>query len=277
MTEPSLSPVTETGEDILALVDKIPYRLALAGGWIDQPFVSRLNPEPPGSMVVVSLEPDFPFMERCGMATSTRRIAARLWGGELPERNPAELVRQLYELENRGLREPSGSQDMAGLIYPGISRLDYEFTCEGGYFPSHVESNNDPRVAGWLENALHLVPVAPRPAGYNPLGIQQLDVEWIRRLGRSGKDCYNAILARDFQALGASMNETMRCWEALLPHTVRHPTLTVDLMGLLAGYQRRYAGAMYSGCGGGYLFVVSEEEVPGSFHVKIRIKKGAAA
>jgi hypothetical protein len=35
----------------------IPHRLALAGGWIDQPFVSRLNPEPPGSMAVISLDP----------------------------------------------------------------------------------------------------------------------------------------------------------------------------------------------------------------------------
>jgi hypothetical protein len=29
--------------------------MALAGGWIDEPFVSRHNPEPPGFMVVVSL------------------------------------------------------------------------------------------------------------------------------------------------------------------------------------------------------------------------------
>jgi hypothetical protein len=272
MTDPSNA--IQTRDEFSALEGKIPYRLALAGGWIDQPFVSRLNPEPPGSMVVVSLEPTVPFMERCGMATSTRRIAARLWGSELPERNPAEMVRQLYEQENLGQPEPSGSQDMAGLIYPGISRLDYEFTFEGGYFPRHVESNNDPQVAGWLENVLHVVPVAPRPAGYNPLGVKQLDVEWIRRLGRSGKNCYNAILDCDVQALGSSMNETMQCWEALLPHTVRHPTLVVDLMALLADYQARYAGAMYSGCGGGYLFVAAEEEVPGAFHVKLRIKRG---
>ncbi len=274
MIDSSLSQATRSEDEISALVGKIPYRLALAGGWIDQPFVSCLNPEPPGSMVVVSLEPTFPFMERCGMATSTRRIAARLWNGALPDRDPAELVRQLYERENRGKPEPSGSQDMAGLIYPGISRLDYDFTFEGGYFPSHVASNNDPQVAGWLENVLHLVPVAPRPPDYNPLGVKRLDVEWVRRLGKSGKDCYNAILARDIRALGASMNETMLCWEALLPHTVRHPTLTVDLAAVLASYQRRYDGAMYSGCGGGYLFVVSEKEVPGSFHVKIRIKNG---
>jgi hypothetical protein len=34
------------------LIGSIPNRLQLAGGWIDQPFVSRHNPQPPGSMVV---------------------------------------------------------------------------------------------------------------------------------------------------------------------------------------------------------------------------------
>jgi hypothetical protein len=28
--------------------------MALAGGWIDKPFVSRLNPSPPGAKLVVS-------------------------------------------------------------------------------------------------------------------------------------------------------------------------------------------------------------------------------
>ena len=39
---------------IASVIGSIPNRLALAGGWIDQPFVSRLNPQPPGSMVVVA-------------------------------------------------------------------------------------------------------------------------------------------------------------------------------------------------------------------------------
>ena len=137
-------------------------------------------------MVVVSLEPAFPFMERCGMATSTRKIAARLWNGDLPEGDPAVLVRQLYNLENQGKPEPSGSQDMAGLIYPGASRLDYDFAFEGGYFPVNVESNNDPQVARWLESVIHLLPVAPRPPGYGPLGIKHLEAAWVRRLAQSG-------------------------------------------------------------------------------------------
>src|SRR5271157_1794994 len=110
---------------------EIPNRMALAGGWIDQPFVSRLNPRPPGSMVVVGLEPTLRFMDRAGMATGTRKVAEELWPGGLPRRDPAALVRELYAEENRGKAEPSGSQDMIGLIYPGVNRLDYHVEHEG--------------------------------------------------------------------------------------------------------------------------------------------------
>lgn len=253
------------------VIGSIPYRMAFAGGWIDQPFVSRLNPTPPGSMVVVGLEPSCWFMERAGMATGTRKAASELWNGRLPNRDPAELVRELYAAENRGKSEPSGSQDMIGLIYSGVNRLDYDFTHEGGVFPKHIESNHDPRVARWLEQVIWMLPVAARPDGYNPLGIKNLDPAWIGRLGASGRECFDAILAYDARALGASMNACMKCWEAILPETVRHPTLTVDLKGILAYYQSRYWGAMYSGCGGGYLFVVSTEPVPGAFQVNIRV------
>ena len=260
-----------SGAKITDLIGDIPYRMAFAGGWIDQPFVSRLNPSVPGSMVVVALEPEFRFMDRSGMATGTRKVAMRLWNGRLPPGEPAALVRELYAEENRGLAEPSGSQDMIGLIYPGVNRLDFDFEHEGGIFPRHVESCADPAVARWIESVVSMVPIAPRPEGYNPLGVKNLDPEWIRRLGQSGKDCYDAILRRDARGLGASMNECMCCWESLLPHTVRHPTLTVDLPGILKYYQSQYDGAMYSGCGGGYLYVVSEEPVPGGFRVSVRV------
>jgi hypothetical protein len=259
--------------DITDVIGTMPYRMQFAGGWIDQPFVSQHNPTPPGSMVVVALEPTCRFMERCGMGTSTRRVAQDLWGETLPDRDPEELVRELYAAENAGQEEPSGSQDMVGIIYPGVSRLDYDFAYEGGCFPMHVESNNDPDVACWLESVIHMVPIAQRPLGYNPLGEKNLHPEWIRRLGQSGKDCFDAIVNRDVEGLGDSLNECMRCWEAILPHTVRHPTITVDLMAILGHYQSRYVGAMYSGCGGGYIYVVSEEEVPGSIRVKVRVAR----
>lgn len=263
--------IDTTSPEITNVIGLIPYRMAFAGGWIDQPFLSRLNPNPPGSMVVVSLQPSMRFMELSGMGTSTRKVAMKLWGGSLPDREPIELVRELYAAENDGKREPSGSQDMAGMIYPGINRLDYDFAYEGGYFPVQVKSCIDPQIAGWLEEIIYMIPVAQRPPRYSPLSEKNLDPDWIGRLGRSGKDCFDAILARDINALGASMNLCMACWEKILPHTVRHPSITVDLMALLGYYQDRYAGAMYSGCGGGYLYVVSAEPVPGAFQVKVKL------
>lgn len=256
---------------ITDVIGNLPYRMAFAGGWIDQPFVSKHNPAPPGSMVVVAIEPTNLFMGRCGMGTSTRRIAGELWEGRLPAGDPAALVQKLYEAENAGLSDPSGSQDMVGLIYPGVNRLDYEYSYEGGLYPVHIESNNDPDVAQWLENLIYMVPIAPRPPGYNPLGEKNLDPDWIRRLGETGKACYAAIVAKDAESLGQSMNDCMTCWETILPQTVRHPTIRLDLMKIVSHYQTRYGGAMYSGCGGGYIYVVSDEPVPGGFQVKVRV------
>src|ERR1700733_2255043 len=125
---------------VARVLGSIPNRLQLAGGGMDQPFVSRHNPKPPGSMVVVQIAPDFRPMDRSGIASGTRAIAMKLWKGKLLNRPPDELVRELYEAENRGKAEPSGSQDMIGLIYPGVNRLDYDYAANGGVFPTRIES-----------------------------------------------------------------------------------------------------------------------------------------
>jgi len=268
---------SEPSPSLTSLIGGLPYRMTLAGGWIDQPFLSCLNPSPPGAVVVVSLQPVFHFMNRAGIATSTRRVALKTWGQILPEGDRAELVRKLYWLENRDRPCPSGSQDMAGIIYPGISRLDYDFDVEGGVFPARVESCNELATIAWLEQVLHILPVCPRPDGYDPLIIQNLIPEWIARLGRAGHDCFNAILRRDAPALGAAMTATMDCWKVLLPGNFEHPSLTMDLLPLLNYYQQHYCGAAYSSCGGGYLYVVSEKPVPGTFHPVIRAEQSPHA
>jgi hypothetical protein len=261
---------TNTGESIANIIGGLPYRMAFAGGWIDQPFVSEHDPDPPGSMVVVALKPTYRFMSRCGMGTSTRQIAIERWADRLPNRDPMDMVKELYRAENEGKVEPSGSQDMIGIIYPGVNRLDYAYDHEDGIYPVHIESSTNPEIARWLERVVSMVPIGQRPDGYYPLGIKNLDPGWIRRLGNTGTACYDAILARDIRALGASMNACMACWEAILPHTVQHPTLRVDLKKILKYYQTRYEGAMYSGCGGGYLYVISEESVPGGLRVQVK-------
>ena len=269
MTGPAAASSVPAG--LVQAVGSLPYRLQLAGGWIDQPFMSACNPEPPGSMVVVSLEPVVRYMDRCGMATGTRVVAQKLWGDTLPlGRTPESLVRELYAAENANRVEPSGSQDMCGLVYPGISRLDYDVTIDGGWFPAHVESTTDPAVVAWLERVVHLVPVMQRPPGYGPLGIKRLDPAWVARLSASGRACYDAIVAMDLDALGESLNECSRAWDAMLPQVFEHPTISTDLKALLAGYAADYPGAMMSGCGGGYVVIASETPPPGSSRVVVR-------
>jgi hypothetical protein len=255
-------------------IGHLPNRLQLAGGWIDQPFVSRHNPNAFGSMVVVQIEPDFRPMDRSGIASGTRAIASRIWRNRLPKRPYAVLVRELYEAENKGKADPSGSQDMIGMIYPGVNRLDFAIDHEGGVFPKHIESLNAAKNARWLGEVLHLLPLEPRPEGYSPLGVKNLTPRWIGRLGESGKACFDAIKKMDLAALGASLNETMLCWEKILPRVVAHPLIKLDLKRILKVYQKHYPGAMFSGCGGGYLIVASPEKIPGSFNVRVRIETG---
>ena len=110
----NISPVAE-------LLGSIPNRLQLAGGWIDQPFVSRHNPKPPGSMVVVQIEPNFRPMDRSGIASSTRAIAMKLWKGELPE--PAAGGSGARALRSR--KQGQGrAERFAGHDWPGLSRRE---------------------------------------------------------------------------------------------------------------------------------------------------------
>src|SRR4029078_12878333 len=67
--KPPSSRIAMSTSDITSVIGRIPYRMAFAGGWVDQPFVSRLNPDLVGSMVVVAIEPTVRFMDRAGMAT----------------------------------------------------------------------------------------------------------------------------------------------------------------------------------------------------------------
>ena len=51
----------------------IPFRIDLAGGWLDQPFVSKFAS---GPVITISIEPTIEFNERSGMASSTRLKAS---------------------------------------------------------------------------------------------------------------------------------------------------------------------------------------------------------
>ena len=94
--------ISEPRRSITDVIGAIPYRMAFAGGWIDQPFVSRHNPRlrarwsswdwsrPSGSWNGPAWPPALAkWRWICGMASFPTVIRM-------------ELVKQLYAEENRG-------------------------------------------------------------------------------------------------------------------------------------------------------------------------------
>lgn len=132
----------------LKRVSKIPYRLDLAGGWLDQAFVSKHSP---GPVLTICVEPTIHFSERSGMASSSRRRAIELWQTEIPLGDREKLAKLLFSFENPpGSQYFSGSQDAIGIVFPGLNRLDYN----GQYWPERIMSVQREEILIWLESTL---------------------------------------------------------------------------------------------------------------------------
>jgi hypothetical protein len=249
----------------------LPYRVALAGGWGDHNFVNFLGD---GNVVVVQIQPDITFHDRCGICSSTRQILMRKYPKGIPANvDKYRLASDLYYWENERKVPIGGSQDAFGSVYPGATLLHYDFRHHNGVLPKTVTNTVNQRVARWFERNFWIVDcVGPRPEGYNPFdGGRFLTRKVVERLGRSGRDCFAALKNRDVDALGASFNECSAAWKQMLPAIFEHPTIDVPVMRKLRHYQRRYAGAMPSGCGVGYIYVASSEPVEGGFQVKVNL------
>jgi hypothetical protein len=239
---------------------RFPYRLCLAGGWIDQPWVSKICP---GSVVVAQIWPTMDFNGRSGLATSSRDFGIRIWGDRYPEGDPVENAKILFGAENPpGKEYVSGSQDHLGLLMPGVNRLYYN----GGYWPEKIDSSIDRDKCEWLSDVLNLVPLEPRPDGYDPLKEMHLEKALIKELGEAGDLCWKSILNKDLHGLGRALTSTFLSWKKILPLTV--PDWVEEEM--ITNYLPYYPGAITSGAGGGYIIVVSERPVKGAIKIKVR-------
>eukprot|EP00755_Sulcionema_specki_P028434 Sspe_Gene.89886::Locus_61559_Transcript_1_1_Confidence_1.000_Length_1617::g.89886::m.89886 len=241
------------GEDLY----HFPWRICLAGGWLDQPWVSSLHP---GAVLVVNVHPHEMFKTRSGLATSTRTYGIKLWGtakgGRPPDEDPEQLARWLFNVENPiDCKYVSGSQDCLGLMLPGVSRLYYE----GGYWPTKIDRINDASTSRWLEKVLYFVPLPSRPPGYDPLKVKNLTKENAATIARGADLAWEGIKEKDAKKLGRGLSTTMEGWAALLPETVPRPKSE----GWLRPYRDEpHLGCLFTGAGGGFLMVVSEVETP---------------
>ncbi len=247
----------------LRSVKPMPYRIDLAGTWIDQPYVSKYFP---GAAITASLEPTIEFNERSGMATSTRKKAIELWNDHLPLEKPEKLAKTLFRYDNDpGTKEVSGSQDSIGITMPGINRFFYD---RGKYWPSEFETISDLKTIKWLEKRLYMLTLWPRPDGYSVLSDTHISTDNVRRLTEAADRTWNGLKSMDFETFTEGFLDSFHSQIRMFPKMMNQEI--EKIIGQVKGKAK--AWKLSGAGGGGYLIMISEEEIPNAFRIKIRVK-----
>jgi cytidyltransferase-like protein len=247
----------------LRAVKPMPYRIDLAGTWIDQPYVSKFYP---GAAITASLEPTIEFNERSGMATSTRKKAIELWNDHLPLEKPEKLAKTLFRYDNDpGTTEVSGSQDSIGITMPGINKFYYD---KGKYWPSEFESITDLKTINWLEDKISMVTLWPRPVDFNVLKETYITAENVQKLTEAADLAWEGLKGMNISKFSKGFLESFHAQIRMFPAMINP-----EIEKVISQYKNKALAWKLSGAGGGgYLILVSEKPVPNSFKIKIRIK-----
>lgn len=249
--------------ELRAKQSKIPHRISISGGWLDQPYISKIHP---GPNLTISIEPNNTFNFRSGMASSTRNSAIKLWGNQLPEGDSIHLAKILFSFDNPPGTEYgdiAGAQDSIGLIVPGLAYSYYN----GKYWPSEIRTHQEEDILSWLEDKFYLVELKPREMNYTVFEGTQWTEENAKALADASEKCYRAILNKDFESFAEAFTESFNAQTTLFP-----ATFPEWIKPLIEKYKNLGAkGWKLSGAGGGgYLILVSEIPIENGIKIKIR-------
>ena len=232
---------------------QLPTRLALAGTWIDQPYVSC---HAPGWALTISLEPTFDIRERCGLSTSTRNTIKRVWPYQLPNMDPEMLARLVFCLENDPERSDgivSGAQDAIGICVPGLARHYYN----GSYWPEKIEYTQDPTLLQWLEDHLCMIPMFPRRPGCSVVEGKDITPEKVGALAAAADRCWTAIQQMDLEAFASAYKASFEAQVAMFPAMIQ-PGVQ-DCIDRYSAMDGVLAWKMPGAGGGGYLALVCRD------------------
>lgn len=239
----------------------IPYRIDLAGGWLDQPYVSKYYP---GSVVTINIEPDYEFNDRSGMATSSRKKAIEMWQTDIPTGDKEKLAKTLFCFENPpGTETISGSQDSLGIVYPGLSKFDYN----NNYWPDKITTVGEEKILSWLEEHIYMIPLYPRHNNYNVLENTRINEAGAKALSVAADITWDAILKRDIETLGKGITDSFEAQIAMFPNMVDN-----DILVALNEYKKDAIGWKLSGAGGGgyFIFLAKNPKNREGMNIKIR-------
>lgn len=241
----------------------LPYRIDLAGTWIDQPYVSKYAP---GWAITLSLEPTIEYNERCGMSTSTRNAAKKIWPFYLPLEKPEKLAEILFKFENNpGATMISGAQDAIGICMPGLVRHKYD----NAYWPIEIESMHTESLLAWLEDHIYMRLLWPREPGLDLLKETHINETNVKALAHAADEVWEAIKNKDLKKFAEGFLKSFEAQTKMFPAMVNDRIQTE-----IAKYENQALAWKLAGAGGGgYLILVSDKPVEGAMRINIRRKE----
>lgn len=241
----------------------LPYRIDLAGTWIDQPYVSKHHP---GWAITVSLEPVIEYNERCGMSTSTRNAAKKIWPHYLPLEKPEKLAEILFKFENTpGSKIISGAQDAIGICMPGLTRHYYN----DGYWPTKFESIHDESIINWLEKHIYMILLWPRENNLDLLKTTFITKENVKSLADASEEVWQAIQNKDLEKFAEGFLKSFHAQITMFPAMVNE-----KILDEIEKYKVKAIAWKLAGAGGaGYLILVSNKPIDGAMKINIRRKE----
>lgn len=235
----------------------IPYRIDLAGGWIDQPHISGIYP---GSVITLSIEPIVDYKERCGMATSTRKSIKELYELGLPNIDSIELSKLVFNYDNKpGVKNISGAQDSIGICMKGLTRHLYS----GRYWPVSIESCQDNGILMWLENHIFIKLLWPRPDNFEVSVKSNIEYDLIKLLSFASEKCWEAIFNKNLQSFADAVTLSFETQKHIFPLMSNGQIDSEIKKHKCLGYKLAGAG------GGGYLIMIND--TPCGDKIKMRI------
>ena len=238
----------------------IPYRIDLAGGWLDQLYVNEIAA---GPVITISIEPDYEFNDRSGMSTSSRKAAIELWHVNIPSGDKEVLAKTLFCFENPpGSKYISGSQDSIGIVMPGLNRLDYD----NSFWPKNIENVRDNELLDFIEKNIWLIPLSPRKGNYNVLENTDITKEKIEALSSAARNCWKGITEMDIDTWGKYTTESFKAQIAMFPNMAPQYVLEA-----IEKYIDNVKGIKISGAGGGgYIIIINDTPIENAIQIRIR-------
>ena len=239
---------------------RMPYRIDLCGGWLDQPYVSKFSS---GYVLTICIEPDYEFNNRSGMSTSSRIKAIELWHSDVPDGDKEKLAKTLFCFENPpGTKYVSGSQDSLGITMPGLNRYFYD-NC---YWPTKIERVDEDQILRWIEKHIWMIPLYPRVESFDVLANTQIDEVKASNLSIAADECWDAILKMDAEATGKAITAGFEAQISMFPNMVND-----EILNQIELYRNDVLGWKVSGAGGGgYLIFFTEKPLKNGIQIRIR-------